>query len=562
MITPTTSGILREYQRFLSCEIGVDELITFCRTGSFRTAATRSIAWRILLKCLPINSLEWVPVIEQSRREYATLRSRHVANPRDPLCVQDPQLNNPLSEHSKSPWSRYFADGELRDLILKDVARTFPEIELFQDAEVKSLMCSVLHVYAKDNPFIGYKQGMHEILAPLVFVLYNDQQLYQHALEDFQLRSLDRTALHILQVLHDSNYFEADAYVLFCEVMRELTPWYEDAGIVEPPEPHPFERLQDTMITSRLLKELNEIGQRLAEFDPPLYRHLTNLDIPAQLFGIRWLRLLFGREFPLPDLLFLWDIILSDRPISRIVECVFLAMLVYIRENLLASDYGGCLQFLMRYPPVVDVMAFAQLALHFRAPLRNSRPKDSQLTNYSNMTLQGTVHPNAGNQKRTVSQPPPQQRSQQANRGKQRRPYRQEEIPKALGIFEEQVAVLQQRLNERDIVTAVSAKRIEELVKNLERGSLEIGTIAAQLREVGQQLGSLTMDRRKETPEAKSPAQEERIKVANEPVRSGTPRIFGVNELRELNTNNQNFSHSKPPSQQVPRDRVLGIPRF
>lgn len=113
----------------------------------------------------------------------------------------------------------------------------------------------------------------------------------------------------------------------------------------------------------------------------------------------------------------MWDVLLCDRPVARMVECIFVAMLVQIRHLraflfivnatllthlwklscslvdaclgsqkqcsltcllavvtalcnrlVLQSDYGGCLQYLMRYPPIVDVSAFIQLALHYRNP--------------------------------------------------------------------------------------------------------------------------------------------------------------------------------------------------
>jgi TBC1 domain family protein 5 len=57
------------------------------------------------------------------------------------------------------------------------------------------------------------------------------------------------------------------------------------------------------------------------------------LDISIQIFGIRWLRLLFGREFPMQDLLFLWDALLVDRPALDLVDSVCLALLIQIRDS-------------------------------------------------------------------------------------------------------------------------------------------------------------------------------------------------------------------------------------
>lgn len=47
----------------------------------------------------------------------------------------------------------------------------------------------------------------------------------------------------------------------------------------------------------------------------------------------RWIRLLFGREFPLQDLLMVWDAIFSDiNPSFPLVDYLTVAMLSFIRE--------------------------------------------------------------------------------------------------------------------------------------------------------------------------------------------------------------------------------------
>ncbi len=48
--------------------------------------------------------------------------------------------------------------------------------------------------------------------------------------------------------------------------------------------------------------------------------------------GSRWVRLLFGREFPLQDLLVVWDALFADSITLDLVDYVFVAMLLYIRD--------------------------------------------------------------------------------------------------------------------------------------------------------------------------------------------------------------------------------------
>jgi TBC1 domain family protein 5 len=45
----------------------------------------------------------------------------------------------------------------------------------------------------------------------------------------------------------------------------------------------------------------------------------------------RWIRLLFGREFPFDDLLALWDTLLAEDPALELIDMVCVAMILRIR---------------------------------------------------------------------------------------------------------------------------------------------------------------------------------------------------------------------------------------
>ncbi|GCB67594.1 hypothetical protein scyTo_0008085 [Scyliorhinus torazame] len=92
----------------------------------------------------------------------------------------------------------------------------------------------------------------------------------------------------------------------------------------------------------------------------------------------RWVRLLFGREFPLQDLLVIWDTLFADSVTLDLVDYVFVAMLLYIRDVLIASNYQTCLGLLLHYPSVEDVHSLIQKALFLRDPKNNPRPVNYQ----------------------------------------------------------------------------------------------------------------------------------------------------------------------------------------
>lgn len=139
------------------------------------------------------------------------LKENHLIDPHDSKFPQDPELNNPLAPIEHNPWNTFFQDNDLRDIIGKDVARTFPEIEFFQNDGIRQMMADILLVYAKENPFVNYKQGMHEILAPLIFVIYSDNEAFQHAKENDELKTLTVEEEDILNALFCKEYLERDS---------------------------------------------------------------------------------------------------------------------------------------------------------------------------------------------------------------------------------------------------------------------------------------------------------------------------------------------------------------
>lgn len=113
---------------------------------------------------------EWVGQLMERRREYAQLVEKHTLEASS-LHALDPLQHNPLTLDEGSPWQRYFEDNELRRVITQDVLRTYPEVVFFQRTDVQQRLVRLLFVYAREHPHISYKQGMHELLAPLLYLL-------------------------------------------------------------------------------------------------------------------------------------------------------------------------------------------------------------------------------------------------------------------------------------------------------------------------------------------------------------------------------------------------------
>lgn len=87
------------------------------------------------------------------------------------------------------------------------------------------------------------------------------------------------------------------------------------------------------------------------------------LNIEPQLYALRWVRLMFGREFHFHDVLTLWDAILAWGNRLVLVDYISVTMLMYIREAILGKEYVDAMARLMKFPPVEDVAVFVESAL-------------------------------------------------------------------------------------------------------------------------------------------------------------------------------------------------------
>lgn len=359
--------------------------------GYLRSSRFRSVSWKVFLEVLPDDVNLWVSKTREWRNKFDDLKNSLIVNPRKAVDHIDLCVNNPLSQADESPWNRFFQDNELRLTIKQDVIRTFPEVQFFQSEEIQERMIDLLFILCKTRSTISYKQGMHELLAPLVFVLHCDHQAFLHASEVESLGNEELPVFwDIIKEVMNPSYLEHDAYAMLSQIMETVEPWYVSK---DPPQCRgkermtttPFARPQDLNPSNAIVSKLTRIQDYiLKKFDVELHMHLDRLEIPPQIYGIRWIRLLFGREFPMQDLLVLWDALFADGIGFDLVDFIFVAMLLYIRDLLLASDYPQCLNCLMRYPPVGDVHYLIEKARYLRDP--NSHPRPPNYT-YQNVNI-------------------------------------------------------------------------------------------------------------------------------------------------------------------------------
>merc|ERR1712042_53601 len=125
-------------------------------------------------------------------------------------------------------------------------------------------------------------------------------------------------------------FAEADCFFCFTNLMSDIRDFF-------------IKTLDDsaTGIQSMMMR----LNNRLNEVDQAVATVLQDQGIKMQYFAFRWLSLLLSQEFSLPDVLRLWDALLTDDTRSNL-----LINLVVVGDNLLNNDFACNMKMLQNYP--------------------------------------------------------------------------------------------------------------------------------------------------------------------------------------------------------------------
>lgn len=140
-----------------------------------------------------------------------------------------------------------------------------PDNVYFRQPGTQDMMLDILFVWCKMHPDIGYRQGMHEILAPLLWVVERDA---------IRTNNTHKVSVDpLLAEMLDSQYIEHDSHTLFSLIMQTAQSFYApaDSGSTT----------KDTPMLSRSSRIYEHLLPRV---DPELSAHLVKLEIVPQIF--------------------------------------------------------------------------------------------------------------------------------------------------------------------------------------------------------------------------------------------------------------------------------------
>lgn len=315
---------------------------------------------------------QWKEILEKQRNLYTHFVHEMIVEPGTKASAGSQADDHPLNPNPDSNWGAFFKDNDMLLQIDKDCRRLCPDLFFFQkateypckeiihaDSRVETLRKRVEHcvlhsetlkvdrfgksnmiasrrktseeysllpdgqeahwevverilfIYAKLNPGQGYVQGMNEILGPIYYTFASDPR---NEWKEFA---------------------EADSFFCFTNLMAEI---------------------RDIFIKTLDLDAVCGIGSMMASFtsklkekDEFLYNRIKELDLKPQYYAFRWLTLLLSQEFPLPDVLRIWDSLFADDKRFDFLICICCAMLMILRDEIVNEDFPTVMKLVQNF---------------------------------------------------------------------------------------------------------------------------------------------------------------------------------------------------------------------
>ena len=357
---------------------GPDNFRRFSLNGELDKYHVRGMAWKIFMDVLPETETldQWVETLEILRKDYK-IKAKQILKPQkfsgDPLGGMVAQNNNTDS------WKTYYADNDIKKLINLDLDRTFQELTLFHNANIKKNLANILFIWNKENIDVGYQQGMNDLLAVTFLALYpcyfkNNSKKTKDELIKISSEQLSaiNNAEYLYDFFHDEDELQSDLYYCFSKLMkRGIKELFENNITSEEKKEMSFKKYElfsnqwvhdpsDDIQNPLNIRCTMIIKEKLKAIDLELFQHFQRIGLNCGIFLQRWLKCMFDREFELKDIFTIWDAIFAT-PDSKsgygliFIDYISISMILRIRKQLLESDQNECFMTLFKYPHIDNI---------------------------------------------------------------------------------------------------------------------------------------------------------------------------------------------------------------
>ncbi|CAG8444054.1 4281_t:CDS:2 [Ambispora gerdemannii] len=201
------------------------------------------------------------------------------------------------STYLETMYSQLLVESSPYDRIIqRDLARTFPHIEMFKEegGQGQTMLWNVLKAYSLYDPLVGYCQGLGFLVGPLLM-----------------------------------NMNEAQAFSVFVRLMETYDM-----------------RSMFTLNMEGLQLRLYQFSSLLSQILPKLHSHFQLHAVHAAMFASQWFLSLFAYTYPLPLVLRIYDVVFAEGAPETIMR-VAIALLQKNEERLLEmGEFEDLLDFL------------------------------------------------------------------------------------------------------------------------------------------------------------------------------------------------------------------------
>ena len=187
-------------------------------------------------------------------------------------------------------------------------------------------------------------------------MFYQDSVLFDFSAgEDVHNDSCEHDDVGEENVYRDGSVSEGVRGESCCHFPFDNTCW-PSVGLGIASESRAMSTKNRTLTKSPVIMRLQSIVDDILSIkDPELYNFLSLLGIEPQVYALKWLRLLFFREFHMQDVVVLWDFLFASEDFQKSVDYIAVAMLVFIRSQVMVDDFGAAIKRLFRFPPVESI---------------------------------------------------------------------------------------------------------------------------------------------------------------------------------------------------------------
>ena len=380
------------YKNIVSNKDIETDIISLSKNGDL-PKELRPTAWKIFLGIFPNNSniIDWVEIVSKLRIKYNKKKKKYFSVKKykgDPLSGG---INN-INKKNERNFNTLYEENELRRIINLDIIRTYQNINLFSQENIKKILLNILFIWSRENDDISYRQGMNDLLAILILCFYpyyfpledNENKITKDEIINYinikDKKELYKNSLKIYKYFHDESEIECDLFYAFDSLMKKGMKNLFNPKLIQKNDPEyklyeifsdmykdDIEEEKSNFISRRCFLLINE---KLKKIDEELFLYLKKIDINCGAFLQKWLRCILCREFDLNQVFILWDVIFVQDFLNEknqkysldFMDSICLAMIIRLRKYILQRDQNDCFSLLFKYPKIDNIKNIIILA--------------------------------------------------------------------------------------------------------------------------------------------------------------------------------------------------------